>query len=183
MNHNSAKGDMPLVSLLFNFLIMDKKKMPFKWFFTGFVIFAIACSHNNNQSKEVEKDSLSIVKKVTTNAIVDARGDSIIDLTFPGGDSSVVVLGKLESTDQHITVRVPVRDKRKLSATLLPLDSLTNIRFNQIVDPNGKSAGPFGRTISIATQQNGTYQLFIAHNLMAEGGLAKEFRLQVTLSR
>jgi len=114
-------------------------------------------------------------------APIDARADSTVTLAIAAGDSSVVMLGELKSLNQHVTVNVPVQDKRQLTASLMPLDSLHNIRFTQLIYPDGKRNGPFGKDISVDTPQNGQYQLIIAHSLMAEGGLAKEFKLRVTL--
>src|SRR5690606_656694 len=122
----------------------------------GLITSAAACSGNNtNRHLNNKSDSINAGKSIVT----DAAGDSVINLVFPAGDSTAVVLGKLEGPGKHITVHVPVQNQNKLTASLTPLDSLSNIRFNQIIYPDGKKDGPFGREISIGVQQNRSYQL------------------------
>ena len=117
------------------------------------------------------------------NPPVDARVDSTATLTVPASDSAAVLLGRLHQQNQKMTVRVPVQNKQKLTATLLVSDANSNVRFNQLVYPGGKSDGPFGSTISVPTPQNGDYQLIIGHNQMREGSAAQEFKLRVTLAQ
>mgnify|MGYP007121801804 CR=1 FL=1 len=44
---------------------------------------------------------------------------------------------------------------------------MANVRFNQIVMPDGTSDGPFGRSIEYGLEQQGTYHLLIGESLMA----------------
>ncbi|TPG62874.1 hypothetical protein [Hymenobacter nivis] len=110
---------------------------------------------------------------------VDARADSSATLTVAAGDSVALLLGKVKGFGQKITVRVPVQNKRKLTATLIVKGG--NIRFNQIIDPDGQANGPLGNTVAVPAPKNGTYQLIIGHNLMAEGNAEQEFQLRVVL--
>ena len=148
-------------------------------------ILCAACGGNTTRTEQVATAPTTPTAPETTltSSPIDARADSTITLNIPTGDSAVVLLGELKSLNQHITVIVPVQDKRKLTATLMPLDSLHNIRFSQLIYPDGKMDGPFGKSVAIATPQNGSYKLLITHNLMAEGGLAKEFKLRVALAQ
>ncbi|UOR05959.1 hypothetical protein MUN82_02380 [Hymenobacter aerilatus] len=114
-------------------------------------------------------------------APIDARADSTTTLTFPAGDSAVTMLGELRTTNQEMLVRVLVQGKRRLSATLFAPDSLPNIRFAQVIRPDGEAEGPFGTTVSIPTPQDGTYTLRITHNLRTEAALTKEFKMRVVL--
>jgi biopolymer transport protein ExbD len=140
-----------------------------------------ACSGNNDEGESKQHDTLAVVDQQPAELIIDARGDSVINLDFAAGDTAKTILAKLERNDQHITVVVPVQDKSKLTASLILLDTLQNIRFNQIIYPSGRSDGPFGKDISITTDENGNYTIIVAHNLMAEGGLVKEFKMQVRI--
>lgn len=155
-----------------------------KWFCLSFSICSVACSNNHERpTSQVGNASLPAREKTVAPAIIDARADSTIQVAFPVNDSSVVLLGELKTANQEITANVPVQDKRKLTATLLPPDSLPNIRFAQVIRPTGEADGPFGTSVSIPTPQNGTYKLRISHNLRTEAALTKEFKLRVVLSQ
>lgn len=147
-------------------------------------VLAMACNNESHEEENVKTTPVSKEeKRPPIDSIIDATKDTVIQLSFPAGDSSVVVLGQLNRPDQHITVNVTVQNARQLTATVTPVDSLANIRFNRVISPDGKSNGPFGKEISLPVQQSGTYQFIIAHNLMAEGGLTKQFRLRVSIAR
>jgi len=160
------------------------KKALNKWVALSFGIFSVACSSNHESPTSSAEGASSPAQEVAaTPSVVDARADSTIQITFPPNDSAVVVLGELKTVNQEITVTIPVQDKRKLSATLTPPDSLPNIRFAQVIRPNGEADGPFDTRVSFPTPQNGNYQLRISHNLRTEAGLTKEFKLRVVLSQ
>ena len=117
------------------------------------------------------------------NPPVDARADSTATLIVPAGDSTAVLLGRLQRQNQRMTVRVPMQNKTRLTATLLVSDAQSNVRFNQLIYPGGQTDGPFGSTVSVATPQNGVYQLVIGHNQMQQGSPEQEFTLRVTLAQ
>ena len=164
--------------------LMNKTNLLPATLVASLIILCGACGGNNTQPEQAAATTTPAAPETTpANPPIDARADSAATLNIPAGDSAVVMLGELKSLHQHMTVTVPVQDKRRLTATLMPLDSLHNIRFSQLIYPDGKMDGPFGRNIGIATPQNGPYQLLITHNLMAEGGLAKEFKLRIVLTQ
>jgi hypothetical protein len=158
----------------------------------GFVclLFLAATYSCKNSSEQVaiEKDSTETRTRSAMNgsangedkdAVQDGRGKDTIDLVFPVGKRQVVLLAQLNGTGHQVVVRIPVHAQKLSAAVHSENDSLTNIRINQIIYPDGSSDGPLGKTITIATPQTGRYQLVIGHNLMAEGGLVKAFRLEV----
>ena len=58
---------------------------------------------------------------------------------------------------------------------------MANVRFNQIVMPDGTSDGPFGRSIEYGLEQQGTYHLLIGESLMAGEPWGGEFMLELWL--
>ncbi len=154
------------------------------------VVLCAACGTDkpptNQAAPETELATSAAPKAPKTAALnppVDARADSTATLTVPAGDSAAVLLGRLQRQNQKMTVRVPVQSKAKLTATLLTTGGQSNVRFNQVIDPAGQADGPFGSTVSVATPQNGAYQLVIGHNQMQEGRAVQEFTLRVTLAQ
>lgn len=156
----------------------------------GLALCSVACNSNSETaSTPAETTDTSAAATTTTPtpaatpAPIDARADSTATLTILAGDSAVTMLGELKTVNQEMLVRVPVQGKRRLSATLLPPDSLPNIRFAQVIGPGGDAQGPFGTTVSVPTPQDGTYTLRITHNLRTEARLTKEFKMRVVLSQ
>ena len=156
----------------------------------GLVVLCAACGTDkpptNQAPPETELATSAAPETPKTAALnppVDARADSTATLTVPAGDSAAVLLGKIQRLNQTITVRVPVQNKTRLMATLLVSGTQSNVRFKQVINPAGQADGPFGRTISVPTPQNGPYQLLIGHNQMSEGRAVQEFTLRVTLAQ
>ena len=58
---------------------------------------------------------------------------------------------------------------------------MANVRFNQIVMPDGTSDGPFGRSIEYGLEQQGTCHLLIGESLMAGEPWGGEFMLELWL--
>ncbi|MBO3271897.1 hypothetical protein [Hymenobacter defluvii] len=155
-----------------------------KWMYLGFGLCLAACSTNSKTATvPAENTTPPAPETASTSAVIDARADSTVQVTFPANDSSVTVLGELKTVNQEFIASIPVQSKRKLSATLLAPDSLPNIRFAQVIQPDGEANGPFGTTVSVSTPKDGVYKLRISHNLRTEAGLTREFKLRVVLGQ
>jgi len=149
----------------------------------GLITLAIACSNKSKvQSKQTVDSTVTQNNQLTIDSVLDATNDSAVHLTIRSSDTSVVVFGKLKGPQQHLSVYVPVNAGSRLTAALVPVDSTANIRFAQVFYPGGKANGPFGKEISISLQQGGVCTLIVSHNLMAEGGLTKLFKLHIKLT-
>ena len=161
-----------------------KTSLRIRWLVSaGLITLAIACSNKNNvQSKQTEDSTVAQNSQLTIDSVLDATNDSAVHLNFRSSDTSVVVFGKLKGPQQHLSVYVPVNAGTRLTAALVPVDATANIRFAQVFYPGGKANGPFGKEISIPLQQGGVCTLIVSHNLMAEGGLTKLFKLHIKLA-
>lgn len=111
----------------------------------------------------------------------DQPNDSTINIRFPKGGTSITVTGKMKGINHPITVYIPVKQGKQLTATLIPEDSTANIRFNQIFTPDGKADGPFGRELKRELHQQGTYKLIIGENLMRGEEWKGKFSLTVSV--
>lgn len=142
------------------------------------------CSCNSNKQSEAASDSTSSANDTTnssTSVIENTDNDSIINIRFPQGSTSVTVTGKMKGIDHPITVFIPVKQGRQLTAFLVADDSLANIRINQLYTPDGKADGPFGRELKRAINQQGLYKLIIAENLMQGDEWKGKFSLTVNV--
>ncbi|MBX9809305.1 hypothetical protein K2X92_02885 [Candidatus Gracilibacteria bacterium] len=85
-------------------------------------------------------------------------------------------------TGSKIIVHFDAEANKSLIATLsTPDDTMANIRITQIVLPDQKSDGPFGRDLKYTLTQTGKYILIIGENKMAEGPWSGQVELKLTL--
>lgn len=92
--------------------------------------------------------------------------DSVIYIRFPADSISTTVSGKMKGINHPVTVLIPIKQGKQLTASIKTEDSLANIRINQIFTPDGKADGPFGKNLKRAIHQQGMYKLIIAENMM-----------------
>lgn len=84
---------------------------------------------------------------------------------------------------EYVNLVFNSQDFTKMTAKLSSMDSTANIRFNQIVMPNGDMDGPFGSTISYDLPVKGNYLLFIHENQMAGDPWSGDFEINISLSK
>ncbi len=102
-----------------------------------------------------------------TNVIVrDDKSDTLITVSFPKDSTWTKIEGKMRGISHPITVLIPVKQGKQLSAFLQTEDSTANIRINQIFTADGKADGPFGKEIKYPIKKEGTYKLIIGENMM-----------------
>ncbi|MEJ7679796.1 MAG: hypothetical protein WKG06_18460 [Segetibacter sp.] len=140
----------------------------------------------NIDSPTIKTDSISINKDTISNSASNesvssnsGTNDSTIHISFPKDSTWVTVNGKMKGINHPVTVFIPVKQGKQLTATILPEDSLANIRINQIFTPDGKADGPFGRELKRTIKQQGTYKLVIAENMMQGEEWKGKFKLIV----
>lgn len=142
------------------------------------VLVFVSCSTN-------PKDKNAMDQEVTT-----ANSEPKVEFVAPS-DSGIIQL-KLVNGETHIRSRkvpnqnIEIQFKsdgyKKLTAHLSSPDSMANIRFAQIVMPDGTMDGPFGRELEYDLPQNGLYKVSIHESMMAGDPWGGEFAVDVKLS-
>lgn len=74
-----------------------------------------------------------------------------------------------DSLHPDVIYYVEINEGKELHASLTPRYQPANIRFNQIIVPDGKADGPFGQTLVYPVSVKGKYTLRIGPSQMAEG--------------
>lgn len=157
------------------------------------VLCAAALACNNTGENKMNTDSLAAKtgsinnKKDTTSKNTSEEGvsnniatnDSTIHISFSKDSTWVTIDGKMKGINHPVSVYIPVKQGKQLTVTILPEDSLANIRINQIFTPDGKADGPFGRELKHTIKQPGTYKLIIAENMMQGEEWKGKFKLTV----
>jgi len=130
----------------------------------------------NTDSKPAGNDTIKAQKDIINNTVIN---DSIIHISFPKDSTWVTVNAKMKGFNHLVTVYIPVKQGRHLTASISSDDSAANVRINQIITPGDKADGPFGRDFTFAIHQQGTYRLLIGENLMQGDEWKGEFKLTV----
>ena len=130
---------------------------------------------NNGQNDGQEQRSSGGQTESTTTirqyiGITKLDNDSLIEATVKAGSIPDSIVLQLDHDFQRANLVIQnVQDVDSLVATLHASGSQRNLRFNQIVMPDGTMDGPFGHELHYRTGQNGTYTLKIGKDNMADG--------------
>lgn len=84
---------------------------------------------------------------------------------------------------EHVNFVFNPQDFTKMTARLSSKDSTANIRFTQIIMPNGDMDGPFGPTISYDLPVKGDYLLLVHENQMGGDPWSGDFEIHISLSK
>jgi hypothetical protein len=152
---------------------------------------AVSCNNQNentgntdsltskNENSSNQKDTIGSRTSGDLKPADGFENDSTILISFPKDSTWVTVNGKMKGINHPVTVLIPVKQGKQLTATISPEDSTANIRINQIFTPSGKADGPFGRELKRALYEQGTYKLILAENLMQGDEWKGNFKLTV----
>lgn len=132
---------------------------------------------NDNVSSQKDKTNTSELNEI--KSVESEKNDSTILITFPKDSTWVTVRGKMKGINHPVTVLIPVKQGKQLTAIILPEDSTANIRINQIFTPSGKADGPFGRELKRALREQGTYKIILAENMMQGEEWKGNFKLTI----
>jgi hypothetical protein len=157
------------------------------------IVFSVnSCTNNNRQNVEahnITRDTfpnrqskpVDTIKEEKPVELSKYKPDSIIKLSFSKDAKSLRVKGHLDKPGAIVTCFLTVNKSAKLTGSIKADKSPANIRFNQIVMPNGQSDGPFGQQLEYNLSQLGVYKIKIGHNLMAEDAYVGDFVLYLTI--
>ena len=131
------------------------------------IITVMSCKNTSQNipgtdSSTAKKDSLSTKDTIRTSEV----NDSVILIRFPAGSISTTVSANMKGINYPVTVLIPIKQGKQLSASIKTKDSIANIRINQIILPDGKADGPFGKELKRDIHQQGTYRLIISESMM-----------------
>lgn len=163
-----------------------------QYFFTSIIcLMLLACNNDsvdhNAAKTNFENDTSVKVSSKKENSIVSKNDsvpkniqvDTVMHLAFEKDSSSLTAKGCLNKKSDPVTCYLPVDRYAIITAQLIPKDKDLNIRFSQIIMPDGQSDGPFTRSIKYELKQKGLYKLIISPNHMADGKKSGDFLLQL----
>lgn len=144
-----------------------------------FVLF-FSCNQKQEKMVPVSKSDTIITKK--TNEENKQICDTI-QMKYLDEKEIFVANGTIDSTNSKVYIKFENKELSKVNAKIIPTTGKGNIRFNQIIFPNGTSDGPFGMDLESSLKQAGTYILVIGHSQMADYPFIGDFKVQLELSK
>ena len=105
---------------------------------------------------------------------------SFVQLDLKDGGATATVK---KNNDERVTFTFEPNNYTRLSGTLTSADPSANVRFSQIILPDGSADGPFGREITYGLPQKGAYDLIVHENMMAGDPWAGEFTVRIELGQ
>lgn len=140
-------------------------------------LIGFACSGSQKEKAVTETATNNEVK---SEEIVMPSDSGVVKINVTDGKGSVRIQ-KME--DQTIYIEFPSNGYKKVSGWLSSPDSLANIRFSQIIMPDGTMDGPFGREMDYELLKEGIYRISIHENMMAGDPWAGIFDVKIELKK
>jgi hypothetical protein len=151
-----------------------------------FLIPVLLLSCSTNQNSKTAADTSIQTATTKTDSIVapvsqpgNTQQGNAIELVFAKDSSSASAEGYIDTAGASVHCYFSISRPGKLSASITVAKPAANIRFSQIILPNGKSDGPFGRQLEYRLTQRGRYQLKIGPSLMADDAYVGDFVVKV----
>lgn len=124
----------------------------------------------------------------TTDTIIAPR-DKQKDTSSAGQDSIHIDIKKGETKtvsakmapEVPVTFSFDVEEPSELEAMVKPDDKNGNVRISVLIDPNGKSDGPYSLELKRSLTQPGMYRIVVYENMMAGDRWTGTFKLTLSL--
>lgn len=146
--------------------------------FIWFLIYSCDNFQRRTASGTTPVDSVRTAP--TMDHVLHPLNADTITMNIQNGSANVQIY---KNADQNIYIKFPSGNYSRLSGMITSLDSTANLRFSQIIMPNGQMDGPFGREITYTLPVRGNYILSIHENQMAGDPWAGVFRVELRLSK
>lgn len=132
----------------------------------------------SKKSKQTEVVKNENPKKITEQKeIVQPPADTVkLQITWAKAKSDTSKLAR-----QRVVFEFDSSSATGMLLKVTPADSIANLRISQIIDPNGKSDGPFGREIDYPITEKGIYKVIVSESLMQGDPYSGKFEFDVKL--
>lgn len=153
----------------------------------------VSCGQNTAgpEADPIHQDSIVIPNKPKVDNLAapeydsvppNIQIDSLIHIAIPDGQNMVKTRAAIEQDAGIVICQWKIKSPKRLQATIVPGKAGLKLRFSELVYPNQRTEGPFGKSIRINLTEPGLYQLKITPNQMAgsrhQGEFELEFRLE-----
>jgi hypothetical protein len=129
-------------------------------------ISLFSCQQKEKKNVVVATSDTIITKKENKQEHLQI-GDTIL-LKYKNDQGLYTAEGVLDSVHPRMYLKFNNENLGELNARIIPNKGKGNIRFNQIIFPDGTSDGPFGMDLKMPLTQKGNHIIVIGHSQMAE---------------
>lgn len=140
------------------------------------LLLFVACGNSKKEKTTAGQEAGT--EKTKSADIIYPKDTTAILVDLDGGEGKVSVH---KQERQSVYLAFDADGYKKLKAVITPREQTGNIRFNQIVLPDGSMDGPFGRTIEYDLPDNGAYKLILGESLMAGDPWSGDFDVSIQL--
>lgn len=133
---------------------------------------------------------LSALTYSATAQVLEPECEICVDPTLSQSDTTFVVFDNNEATitltkkaSQTLYVIFYNGDNHHLEGSITAGDQMANVRFTQILMPDGSADGPFSRDIDYDLPQKGRYTLLLGENIMAGDPWEGKFTVILKISK
>lgn len=145
------------------------------------IIALTACGESkpaNRQQLEIKRDSVTASLIIDRIMVPNDSGFIFLDFSEPRIHEKI-----RKDPNRIVFLEFNLNDTATLSGRLTSNDSIANIRFSQIILPDGTSDGPFGRELQYNLTQTGRYRLSVHEDMMAGDPWGGVFMVRLALTR
>lgn len=146
-------------------------------------------------SKQIKagRDSIDNLKKnlnPTKKTVTDSTKNSVqnqpkfkittdtIQVKITSGKAKI---DTAKTAEQRLVFVLNSDTANKLALKITPIDTIANIRINQIIDSKNNSDGPFGRELEYIIKEKGVHKIIVSESQMAGEAWAGKFTFEVKL--
>ena len=149
----------------------------------GAVLVAISCNQKENDKIMPVNSTYSIAtaKDKAADKEANTQHRDTINMKVQDEKGSYNAIGEIDSIHPRIYVKFTNQAAQNLHAVITPMQGEGNIRFDQILFPNKRADGPFGKEIALKLKQTGEHILIIGHSLMAEYPYSGKFKVNLNV--
>lgn len=128
-------------------------------------LFLFGC---HSIQKEEEKTGTAKSQRIE-HALPTQKAPLVFERTKVEGKKDTLSFRIARPSNVHIDLEIPT--------------NAGNIRINQVITPEGKIDGPFGKNYRDTLSTTGIYQIIIAESLMQEHPYVGRYRVEISVTR
>lgn len=139
-----------------------------------------ACNFSSGKTGTVAAASDTVFIQPVGEPILYPSGSDTLMLNLKDGKATVRIY---KQAGQNICLAFYSSDYTRMTGFIASADSMANIRFSQIILPDGQMDGPFGREMAYDLPIGGKYVLLLQENQMAGDPWAGDVQVIVELGK
>jgi hypothetical protein len=145
------------------------------------LLFTFLNCKSSDKKVKLNQDQITSNDTIVTTSKYDSLTITTNDiLPFSNKVSKIVAFG-IKKEGEPFTLNFDVTTQTKAFIKIITENPTANIRVNQIIYPDQKSDGPFGKDVEFPLYQGGMYKIVIDESLMQGNPFNGNFKIEIEL--